>query len=119
MDMVKRIRQHSVMILVPLAFVGLFIDYKRIPISILLGGALALVNLKAIQWGVQALIKPEEATGAKTKLVFFSMLRLLVIFVLLAILLKLSLINIVAVLVGLTVVFAFIIIEGLRETKKL
>jgi hypothetical protein len=119
MDMVTRIRQKAMMILVPLAVAGLFFDYKRIPVSILLGGAIGLVNLKAIQWGVNALIRPEDTSGAKGKLVFFSMLRLLGIFVILAVLLKLKLINILAVLTGLTVVFVFIIFEGFKESKNL
>ncbi len=119
MDMVSRIRKKSLMVLIPLAVVGAFVDFKTIPISVVLGGAIGLVNLKAIQWGVNAMVRPEDTTGAKGKLVFFSMLRLLGIFVLLAVLLKLRLINILAVLVGLTVVFVFIIFEGYRETRNL
>ncbi len=117
--MVQRIRKKSLLVLLPVALVGAYFDYKRVPVSVILGGAIGVVNLKAIQWGVTAMLRPEDTTGAKGRLVFFSMLRLLGIFVLLALLLKLRLINILAVLAGLTVVFAFIIFEGFREAKSL
>lgn len=119
MDMVQRIRRNSIFVLLPLAIAGAYFDYKRVPVSIILGGAIGLVNLKAIQWGVHAMVRPEDTTGAKGKLVFFSMLRLLGIFIILAVLLKLKLINILAILAGLTVVFAFIILEGFKESRML
>ncbi len=117
--MVQRIRKKSIPVLLVVAIAGAYFDYKRVPLSVILGGGLGLVNLKAIQWGVHAMVRPEDTTGAKGKLVFFSMLRLLGIFIILAILLKLKLINILGVLAGLTVVFAFIIFEGFQESRSL
>ncbi len=119
MEMIKRINRQSIIVLLIAAAFSAFMDWKKLPLSILIGGALALANLKGIHWGVSALINPEEASEAKGKLVFFSMFRLLIVFVILAVMLYFKLVNIFAVLIGLTIVFVIIMKEGLIASKKL
>jgi len=117
--MIRRINRQSLFVVIPLAAISAFIDWKRLPASILIGGALALANLKGLHWGVTGLLNPEEGKEAKGKLVFFSMFRLLIVFAVLAILIYLRLVNVIGVLVGLTVVFFLLIKEGLKEARRL
>jgi len=117
--MIKRINRQAVLILIPMSILSAFIEWRRLPLSILTGGALALVNLKGIQWGVLGLTNPEAVRGAAGKLLFFSMFRLLIVFIILAVLLCLRLINVFGALTGLTVVFVLVLKEGLGEARKL
>ncbi len=117
--MIRRINRQAAWILIPLSLLSALIDWKRLPLGILTGGALALVNLKGIQWGVLGLTNPEAVRGATGKLLFFSMFRLLIVFIALALLLYLGLINIIGALTGLTVVFVLVMKEGLVEARRL
>lgn len=119
MEMIKRINKHSIYLLVPLTVIGAFFDIKKAPISVILGGLIALANLKGLSWGVKGLINPETAEAAKGKLVFFSLLRLTGVFVILAIFLYLKLVDVLFLLLGITAVFMVIIREGLREARNL
>lgn len=117
MKMVKRINRISLVLLLIAALVASFFDWKKFPAGILVGGALALANLKGIQWGIQGITDPEIARQLKGRIIFFSLFRLLILFIILAILLYLRLVNIWAIMIGLTIVFVIIMIEGLREAK--
>jgi hypothetical protein len=64
---------------------------------------------------VRGLLGTHKATG---KLVFFSMFRLVLLLVFLIVLMLLRLINPVGILIGMTIVFTFIVIEGIREAAK-
>jgi hypothetical protein len=117
--MIRRINKQSLFLLLPLSLLSALIDWKKLPVSIIVGGAVALVNLKGLHWGLSALINPETAPYAMGRLVFFSLFRLLVAFSILGILLYLRLVNVVGVLAGITVVFVIIMKEGLTEARKL
>ncbi len=117
--MIKRINRQAIFVLIPLSLLSALIEWKKLPLSILTGGALALVNLKGLHWEVLGLTNPEVARGAMGSLLFFSMFRLLIIFIILTVLLSLRFINILGALTGLTVVFILIMKEGLAEAKRL
>ncbi len=119
MEMVKRINRQAVVVLVIAALFSALFDWKRMPLGVLVGGALALANLKGIHWGVRALINPETANTAKGRLIVFSFFRLMLVFLILAILLYLHLVNVFGVLIGLTIVFVLIMKEGLVASKNL
>ncbi len=119
MKMIKRINRQAIFVLIPLSLLSALIEWKKLPLSILTGGALALVNLKGLHWEVLGLTNPEVARGAMGSLLFFSMFRLLIIFIILTVLLSLRFINILGALTGLTVVFILIMKEGLAEAKRL
>lgn len=115
MKMIKRVYRNSAFVLVILAAASAFFEWKRLPASILIGGLLALVNLKGLSWGVESLIGSYKATA---RLVFFSMLRLAMLVFIVAVLLWLKLINVIGIFIGLTVVFTVIMIEGLRASAE-
>jgi hypothetical protein len=114
MDLTKQISRKGLLILVPLAFFSAFIEGRRLPAGILAGGLLGIANIKGIAWGVKGLIGSGGPTG---RMVFFSMFRLLLLFGILACLVYLRLVNVLGVLVGFTVIFALVIVEGLRYAK--
>lgn len=115
MEMVSRIAKRSLAVCLPLAAASAFLDWKRLPVSVLIGCGIALVNLKAISWGVRGLLGTQKAPG---RLVFFSMFRLALLLVLLIVLMALRLINPIGILAGMTVAFTFIVIEGVKEAAK-
>lgn len=73
------------------------------------------MNLKGIVWSVRGLLGAEKA---QAKMMALSIFKLLFIFSILIILAILRVIKPYALLIGLTVVFAFIIKEGLLTSKE-
>ncbi len=117
MEMVRRINRISAALLLIAALVSALFDWKKFPLGIIVGGVLALANLKGIQWGVRGIADPEVASQMKGRIIFFSLFRLLILFIILAVLLYLRIVNIWGVMIGLTIVFVTTMIEGLREAR--
>jgi len=114
-EIIKRTYRQSAFILIPAAILSAFIEWKKLPLSILIGGSLSLVNLKGLQWGITGLVgSGEKVTGA---LVFFSLIRLFIMTGILILLLWLRLINIAGVFAGITIVLVLLLREGLRSAK--
>ena len=103
------------MLLFPLAAASACIEWKKLPLSILLGGILGLLNIKALAWGVQGLLGSHKASA---RMLFFSQFRLVMFFLILAALVYLKVVNIFGILAGITVVFSMVVIEGLKHAKK-
>ncbi len=110
----KRIYKHAVLVLIPLSFLSAFYEWKRFPISILMGGVLGLLNLKGLAWALKDFAE-YRPTG---KVIFSSIARFFVMASLLILLVMLKVIHPVGILIGFTVVFFFIIIEGLRIARE-
>lgn len=119
MEMIKRVNRLSAIVLISLAALSALIEWKRLPLGIVIGGAAALINLRGLHWGVSGLMNPETAGSAKGRLVFFSMFRLFLLVAFLGMLVYLRIVNVIGILVGLTVVFIAIMKEGLTEAKRL
>lgn len=111
MDLVRKIQKSSLIVLFPLAALSAFLEWKKLPLSVLIGGALGLANLRGLAWGVQGLLGTEKP-GAR--MLFFSQFRIIMLFFVLAALVYLKLVNIFGILAGFTVVFIMVIIEGLK-----
>ncbi len=114
MELIRRIFRKSIVVLVPLSFLSAFIEWKKLPLSILIGGILGFANIKGLAWGVEGLFGSAKATG---KMIFFSMFRLFMLFLILSMLVYLKLVNIFGILIGFTVIFALVVIEGYRFSK--
>jgi hypothetical protein len=114
MDLIKKIARKSVIVLVPVALLSAFIEWRKLPFSIIVGGILGLANIKGLAWGVEGLFGSNKSTG---KMLFFSMFRLFMLFLILSILVYLKLVNIFGILIGFTVIFALMIIEGYKFSK--
>jgi hypothetical protein len=116
-NLIKKTFKQTFIILLPLSILSAFIEWKKLPLSILLGGILGLLNLKGLARGVENLIGiTQRATGI---LIISSLLRLSLLALVLAILIIYRLVNILGILIGFTVVFISIVIEGLRQARGL
>jgi hypothetical protein len=116
MILVKRIYKQSLFILLPICIIAAFIEWKKLPVSIFIGGTLGLANLRGLAKGVHGLITTQKPTAG---IIFFSLLRLTMIAFILTVLIIYKLINIFGVLIGFTIVFIVILKEGLKVSKEL
>ncbi len=114
MDLIKKIYKKSFFALIPLALLSAFIEWKKLPVSIVIGGALGLANIKGLAWGVTGLMGSGRVTG---RMIFFSMFRLFLLFAILSLLIYLRLVNVFGILAGFTVIFVLLMIEGLKYAK--
>ena len=120
MNLVKRIHRQGTIILICLAAISAlyeWYEWKKLPIfglSILVGGALGLANLKGLAWGLKDFATLARPSG---KVIFLSIFRFFMIAFILVVLALLKLINFVGILIGFTVVFILVIKEGLRAAK--
>ena len=77
---IKRLYRQSVFVLlIPFAIVSAVIEWKRLPLCILIGGILALANLQGACMGYRRTgrLAAEQVSG---KLVFLSLIRLFILF---------------------------------------
>ncbi|MBI5640098.1 MAG: hypothetical protein HZA17_06725 [Nitrospirae bacterium] len=114
MELINRIYKKSLIILLLLAAVSVFIEWKKLPAGVLIGGILGLANIRGLAWGVEGLLGSGKATA---RMIFFSVFRLTILLVTISLLVYLRLVNIFGILGGLTVVFLMVIFEGLRYAK--
>ncbi|TAL23598.1 MAG: hypothetical protein EPN94_09220 [Nitrospirae bacterium] len=115
MEIIRRIYKQSAFILIPLAVISAFFEWRKLPLSILIGGGLAVANLKGLAWGVQGLVGTgQQATGM---LVFFSLIRLFILIAVIVILLWLKIINIAGIFIGFTAVLILLLKEGVRSAR--
>jgi len=121
-NLIKRIHRQALIFLIVTATVTTIIvaatavaDWRKFPHSVLIGGLLGLANFKGLAWGLKDFAVLQRPSG---KLIFWSMVRFFILAVILVVLALLKLINFVGILIGLTVVFALILKEGLREVKQ-
>jgi len=116
MTLLTRIYKRAVFILVPLALLSAFIEWKKLPFSILIGGILGLINLRGLARGVYSIVGTYRPTA---KIVISTILRLGFLAVVLILLFALKVVNVFGILIGFTVVFVLIMTEGLRAAKEL
>ncbi len=109
----KRIYRQGAFILLCLAVASSFFDWKKLPLSILIGGLLGLANLKGLAWGLRDFAQ-SRPTG---RVIFWSMVRFFMLGLILFILALLKMINFIGILIGFTVVFILILKEGLRTAR--
>lgn len=113
--LIKRTYKQSIIILLAISILSAFIEWKKLPISILVGGILGLANLGGIARGVEGLVRKHRSSG---RLIFFSIFRLTILTAILTILVIYKLVNIFGILIGFTVVSISIIKEGLKIARE-
>ncbi len=121
MDIFWRVAGQSLVIIgILIPVTAIFID-MGFSMGILAGGLAGIINFRSIVKSVRALIgNIERGTSSRPagKLIFFSIMRLTLLFIVLFILISERLVNVFGILAGFTVVFLVIIREGLKEAKK-
>ena len=116
MDLIRRISKSGLIVLVVFSGAAAFFEWKRLPMSIMTGGVLGLVNLRGLSRSVEGLLGSERATG---KMIFFSIFRLTMLFFVIGALVYMKLVDIIGLLIGFTVIFCMIIVEGLRAARRM
>jgi hypothetical protein len=127
--MTKKVLKETFVVIVPLVILSLLVDWNKeslrflrpfgnpdyVTISIILGAILGIANLRAMIWGLESMLGTQQASA---KLVFLSLFRLFILFIIIIVLAALQLINFLGLLAGMTVVFIFLIKEGLKMAQK-
>ena len=121
-NLIKRLHRQALIFLIIAAALTTVIavmtgvaDWRKMPHSVLIGGLLGLANFKGLAWGLKDFAVLHRPSG---KLIFWSMVRFFILAAILVALALMHLINFVGILIGLTVVFALILKEGLREFRQ-
>jgi hypothetical protein len=121
-NLIKRIHRQALIYLIIAAALTTIIaaliavkDWQKLPHSVLIGGILGLANFKGLAWGLKDFATLQRPSG---KLIFWSMVRFFILSLILVVLALLKLINFFGIIIGLTVVFALIIKEGLRAVRE-
>ena len=110
----RRIYKLGGIILLCLAAASAFIEWKKLPLSIVIGGLLGLANLRGLAWG----LRDFAASRPTGRVIFWSMVRFFILGTILFILALLNMINFIGILMGFTVVFALILKEGLQTARE-
>ena len=114
MDILKRIYKQAAFLLIPAAAVSALIEPKKLPLSIILGGVFALLNLKGMSWGLGNLLGSYKATS---KLVILGIIRLTVLFSVITALAVLRLVSLMGLLIGFTLIFMLLLKEGVAAAR--
>jgi hypothetical protein len=114
MNLIRETAKKALLVLPLAAAASALLKWRLLPLSIIVGGVLGLVNIRGLAWGVEGLLGTHKATG---RLIFFTMFRLLILFITLILLVALRLVNVFGILVGLTIVFVLLLIEGYRISQ--
>ena len=113
--MINDIARSSVYLLIPAAIISAFLPWENLPFSILIGGLLGILNLKALAWSVEGTL---GRAHTNVKMLFFAQFRLVMLVLIMTLLAFLKLVTIPGLLAGFSVVFLQVLITGLKHAKK-
>ncbi len=115
MEILRGVIKKSIFIILPAAAVSAFFEWKKLPLGIIAGGVLGILNLRGLVRNVEGFIGSE---GVTAKMILLSLTRLCALFTVIFILIWLKIINILGMLFGFTVVFVLILFEGTKVGKR-
>jgi hypothetical protein len=115
MEILKRVIRKSIFIVLPAAILSaIFFEPRKLPLGILMGWLFGILNLRQLTRNIEGLVGTEKAT---LKLVILSMTRLIALFAAIFLLIYYKVVNVFGLLSGFTIVFALILIEGVKVGK--
>ncbi len=114
MELYKAIIKKSLFVLIPVLVASVFIESQKLPLGIFLGWFFGLTNFKGMVKNVQGITDIHQL---KSKLFVLGIFRLGILFAAIFALAYFKVINLIGLLVGFTIVFVFIMIEGLNAAK--
>ncbi|RJQ50240.1 MAG: hypothetical protein C4538_00665 [Nitrospiraceae bacterium] len=115
MEILKRVVKKSIFIIVPAIAASAFYEPRKLPLGIFIGWLFGIFNLRALTRNVAGLIGSGKAAPL---VVFLNIMRLSLLFVAIFLLVYYRVVNIIGLLLGFTVVFIFILIEGWKVGKE-
>ncbi len=115
MEILRGVIKKSLIIILPVAAASAFVEWKRLPLGIMIGWLFGVVNLRALIKNVEGIVGSKKATS---KIIFLSVTRLFMLFTAIFILVWLKIVNVFGMLLGFTVVFVLILFEGMKIGKR-
>lgn len=113
--MIAKIAKESAVALVLLSALSAFIEPRRMPVSIIVGGLLAILNIGGLSRGLESLLGTSKPA---MKLLFLSIFRLFILSAIIVLLAVSGLVNLIALAAGFTVVLFFLVFEGARASRQ-
>ena len=116
MEILKRVLKKSIFIIIPAAILSAYlVEPRKFPLGILMGWIFGIVNLRQLTRNIEGMVGTERATF---KLIFLSITRLLALCGAIFLLIYYQVVNVFGLLIGFTVVFVLILIEGAKVGKE-
>jgi len=113
--MIKKIARNTAIILIPAAIVSAFLPWENLPFSLLIGGLLGIMNIRALSWSIEGIIGTSSVT---MKMLFFSQFRFVMLALIVVLLAYLKLVTIPGIMAGFSVVFSQVLFVGMRHANK-
>jgi hypothetical protein len=107
--MMKKVYKRAAFIIIPMAVASAFIEPVKLPLGIIIGALLAVVNFRGMTRNLEGLIGTDRPT---MKLMVLSIGRLLIIFSAIIALAVARVVDLLGLMVGFTVVLILVIREG-------
>jgi hypothetical protein len=109
MEILKGVIKKSAFIILPAIVIAFFFESRKLPIGIFMGWLFGIYNLRALTRNVEGMV---GAGKAAPRIIILNLLRLLVILTAIFFLVYYKVVNIIGLLIGFTVVFVLILVEG-------
>lgn len=113
--MITRLYKKAIIIILVASALSAFIEPRRLPAGVFLGGVLALLNLRGLARGLENFIGTYRPAA---RLLFMSIFRLLVLTAVLALLIISRVASVLGLMAGFTIVFALLLAEGFKAAKE-
>ena len=114
MEILKRVLKKSILIIPPVILISFFVESRRLPLGIFMGWLFGIINLRALTKNVEGMLGPEKAT---VRIVVLNITRLLAMSAAIFMLVYYRIVNVIGLLIGFTIVFNLILIEGWKVGK--
>jgi hypothetical protein len=115
MNLTRDLARNSVFILIPAAIISAFLPWQDLPFSILIGGLLGILNVKALAWSIEGILGTSHTNA---KMLFFAQFRFVMLIFIVTALAYLKLVTIPGLMAGFSVVFAQVLITGLKHARR-
>lgn len=113
--MIKKISRNSAIILISAAVIAAFLPWENLPVSILAGGLLGILNIRALAWSIEGII---GTSSVNMKMLFFSQFRFVMLALAVVLLAYLRLVTIPGLMAGFSVVFIQVLVVGYRNAGR-
>ena len=111
MEIYKSVTKKSLIVLVPVLIAAIFIESSKLPLGIFFGWLFGVINFKGMTKNIEGMAGVHKA---KLKIALLSITRLAFLFVAIFAMAYYELVNIIGLLIGFTIVFIFILVEGMK-----
>jgi ABC-type multidrug transport system permease subunit len=113
MEIFKSVTKKSLIVLIPVLIAALFIESRKMPLGIFFGWLFGVINFKGMTKNIEAMT---DVHKAKLKIFILSITRLAFLFAAIFAMAYYKLVNIIGLLIGFTIVFIFILVEGMKRS---